>query len=105
MLEMVLVSDAGVPIGGVWIPSEMRKCCKPGSIRILSATPHDVPCRVEAHITGSMIRFECHGPIKRAPSSISFHLAGKARTSPRAWERHSRQQFTQNRKAFSKALP
>lgn len=102
MLEMVVVADS---VAAVSIPQEFRKCCRPRSIRVLSATPADVPCRIDAYIKDGFIFFTCHHPAGAVPSQVSFHIAGKARTSPPAWEHHSRQQFAQNRKAFSKALP
>lgn len=86
------------------IPLEMVRCCKPSSIRIMAVTPDDVPVRVTAKVSGHSVVVKFHDDWER-PSGVWVHLVGTARTSPPAWERHSRQQFTRNRKTFGKALP
>lgn len=92
----------------VTLPLQLTRCCSTGSLRVLAVTPADVPCRVSAKIfagTRLKIRIRLFGDSGRRPPFVSVHLAGRARTSPPAWEHHSRQQFTSNRRAFERALP
>ncbi len=100
-LDMVLLVRVGDTPP---IPTEMLRCCKAGSVKVMAVTPTDVPCRVTGRIFNGHIELAFDRNAVR-PSGVWVHLVGKARTSPPAWERHSRQQFTRNRRTFAKALP
>jgi hypothetical protein len=90
------------------MPLQFIRCCAPGSIRVVAVTPTDVPCLCTASVyNGSQIKLKVKPLTKHQPfpTSIAIHLIGRARTSPPAWERHSRQQFVTNRRIFGRALP
>ena len=106
LLEMVHVArwNIGPRLQGFTIPARMMKCCRIGSVRVAAATPTNVPCFIRSWIERDRVIFYMEGS-GILPDAVSFHLVGKARNTPPEWERHSRQQYTSNRRAFKKALP
>jgi hypothetical protein len=108
-LEMVVHVPIGQgKIGKAWslvLPLQFTRCCASGSFRVVAATPLDEPCKCSTEIRGTEVRVRVWPLQDSAPSAVAVHVIGRARTSPPAWERHSRQQFTTNRRTFGRALP